>query len=528
MTHRRRWLMGGAGAALAGVLMTAAMPPFHLFPALWIAIPAFLTLLDRCRGRHETFWVGWCFGFGHFTTGFFWIANAFYVDADMFGVFAVPAVAALCAGFSVYIGGVALALRLVPSPNEDPMPDDRTRSLVRRALWFAVMWTAVEWLRGWFLSGFPWNPLAATWTAWPAMLQVTALIGTLGLSFLTALAAAMSVVLVPAPRFRLAWITAGVPVVGLLLIAAAGAARLAMSPTDYAPDVVLRLVQPNIAQADKWRPALREQHLMDHIRLSIPDAGTRVTHVIWGEAAVAFALDQDAAHRTLVAGAIPKGGALLTGITRAERSERGVEAIFNSLIAIDSDARVGAIYDKTHLVPFGEYLPLRALVPFPKLTAGTMDFSSGVERRTIALSGLPPFGPLICYEAVFSGAVVGEGERPQWLLNVTNDSWFGDSTGPRQHLAQARLRAVEEGLPLVRVANTGISAVVDPYGRLEGAIGLGQRGVLDARLPRPIDGVTPFGLVGNVPVLLLLVALTWGLFKREYRQKRDYSLKLHN
>ncbi len=510
--QRWRGARRAAAALCAGALATAAMPPFHIFPVLWLSIPALLVLLDGSVSRRDSFVVGWCFGFGHFAFGFFWIANAFYVDADAFGAFAVPAVGALCAGFAVYIGAVALMMRYMTAPDDDAMPDDRTRAIALRGIWFAIAWSGIEWVRGWFLSGFPWNPMATTWTAWPAMVQITALIGTLGLSFLTVLAAALATVLVYRPRFPLAWAVAAAPIGGLILVGVGGAVRLEFAASQHVPNVVIRLVQPNISQADKWRPGLRDQHLMDHIRLSIPEPGVKITHVVWGEAAVAFALDQDEARRQLVAGAIPEGGTLITGVTRADRSARGVEAIYNSMIAIDKKAAVIAVYDKIHLVPFGEYLPLRWMIPFPKLTAGTMDFSSGTERRTITVPGLPGFGPLICYEAVFSGAVVGQGERPQWLLNLTNDSWFGDSTGPRQHLAQARLRAVEEGLPLVRVANTGISAVFDAYGRLEGKLELGARGVLDIALPQTPVAMTLFGRLGNAPVLLILAVSTWGLF----------------
>jgi apolipoprotein N-acyltransferase len=325
-------------------------------------------------------------------------------------------------------------------------------------------------------------------------------------------------VVAPPPRFAYAWKIALAPLAGLAIAGLVGWWRLGAVEVGYVPGVVLRLVQPNIAQADKWRPSLREQHLMEYIRLSIPEPGSSVSHVIWGEAAVAFALDRDEPHRRLAAGAVPRNGALIAGVTRADRSERGVEAIYNSLIAIDGEARVTAVYDKVNLVPFGEFLPLRGLIPFQKLTQGTMDFSAGRARTAITVTGLPPFSPLICYEAVFSGDVAGDGGRPGWLLNLTNDSWFGDSTGPRQHLAAARLRAVEEGLPLIRVANTGITAAIDPYGRVISQLALGARGVLDVALPRPSPAATPFGLSGNFPTLLALLLITGGLFSQRLRR----------
>ncbi|MDX2223095.1 MAG: apolipoprotein N-acyltransferase, partial [Rhodospirillaceae bacterium] len=381
-------------AFTAGATATLAMPPLHLVPALWVAFPMLLWLLDGCTRRRDVALVGWAFGFGHFATGFFWIANAFYVDAEMFGAFAVPAVGALSAAFGLFGAGAALAVRWF-DPEIDAMPDDRAVAFAFRAAAFAIAWAALEWVRGWLLSGFPWNPMASVWSAWPAAIQVTALIGTLGLSFLTVLAASLAAVLGPAPRLaRARWIAA-VPLFALAAMTAAGAARVSGAAEATVAGVKLRLVQPNIPQADKWRPGLREQHLTDYIALSraAPEAG--ITHVIWGEAAVAFALDRDQPRRRAAAAIVPPGGALIAGIPRADRNALGLDAIYNSLVVIDDAADVRAIYDKIHLVPFGEYMPLRGLIPFRKLTEGTMDFSAGTVRGAIAAPGLPPFGPLI-------------------------------------------------------------------------------------------------------------------------------------
>jgi apolipoprotein N-acyltransferase len=313
----------------------------------------------------------------------------------------------------------------------------------------------------------------------------------------------------------------------LALFGGGGWLRLNMSVPAEVPGVLLRLVQPNISQADKWRPGLRDQHFMEHVRLSAATSGARPTHVIWGEAAVAFALDRDETRRRMAAAVAPANGLLITGVPRAAATGGDVEQVFNSLLAIRPDASVAAVYDKAHLVPFGEYLPLRGLIPFKKLTEGTMDFSPGPGRMTMVLDGLPPLSPLICYEAIFSGAVTGPpaGERrARWLLNVTNDSWFGDSSGPHQHLAAAQLRAAEEGLPLVRVANTGISAVIDPHGRVQGRIDLNVKGVLDSPLPAAFDFRTPFNAAGQSIPLALMVLATAVLI----RWNRRHRIQLEN
>jgi apolipoprotein N-acyltransferase len=498
-----------------GAASTLAMPPWHLVPILFISFPLLLWMLEGCRRWKDAAVLGWSFGFGHFVVGLNWIANAFYVDADTFGAFAVPAVGALCAGFGLYVAIVTVIVHRIPHDPEG-LPYDRTPTAVQRALMFALAWAGIEWVRGWFLTGFPWNPMGSVWTAWPAMIQVTSLIGTLGLSIVTVMAAVMPSILGGAVRMRRAWVLAAVPLLVLGLFGVFGTIRLATSTTMSVPDVMLRLVQPNIAQADKWRPGLRDQHFMDHVRLSAGPGIENVTHIIWGEASVAFALDRDEARRLLAVSMLRPGGALLTGVPRAAAGLNGLDEIFNSLLVIDDQGAVRAVYDKTHLVPFGEYMPLRWLIPFRKLTEGTMDFSPGPGRTTLRVDGLPAFSPLICYEAIFSGAVTGpdaNGQRPQWIINITNDSWFGDTSGPRQHLASAQLRAVEEGLPLVRVANTGISTVIDPYGRVGPQLGLNQRGVMDMQLPRALERRTVYGVTGQaLPITLIVLgfaALGW-------------------
>jgi apolipoprotein N-acyltransferase len=518
----QRLLLGFA----AGAASTLAMPPWHMVPILLISIPLLLWLLEGCRTWKEAAALGWSFGFGHFAVGLNWIANAFYVDADTHGAFAIPAVGALCAGFGLYVAIVTVIVHRIPHDPEG-LPYDRTPTALQRAIAFGLVWASMEWVRGWFLTGFPWNPMGSVWTAWPAMIQVTSIIGTLGLSLVTVIAAALPSILGAGPRMRGAWIVAAAPLVVLGLLGLFGAARLATAIPENVPGVTLRLVQPNIAQADKWRPGLRDQHFMDHVRLSAGPGIENVTHVIWGEAAVAFALDRDDARRQLAVSMLRPGGALLTGVPRAAAGPSGLDEIFNSLLVIDDQGAVRATYDKTHLVPFGEYLPLRWLIPFPKLTAGTLDFSAGPGRTTLRVDGLPAFSPLICYEAIFSGAVTGPdaaGERPRWLLNITNDSWFGDTSGPRQHLAAAQLRAVEEGLPLVRVANTGISAVIDPYGRVERQMGLNQRGIMDSQLPRALERKTVFGITGQiVPVTLALIGFAGLAWFRRYQKKASES-----
>jgi apolipoprotein N-acyltransferase len=293
----------------------------------------------------------------------------------------------------------------------------------------------------------------------------------------------------------------------------AGAVRLELSPT---PDsgVWLRIVQPSIPQTMKWDPAAAEANFRRLLDLSAAPAARRVAAVVWPEAATPFLLERDATRRQEIAAVVPEEGYVIAGALRASPPPGPVTQIWNSIDVLNRDGDIVAHYDKAHLVPFGEYVPMRDALPFKKITAGTIDLSAGPGSRTIALPGLPPFAAAICYEAIFPGTIVDREERPAWILNVTNDAWYGHSSGPFQHLASARTRAVEEGLPMVRVGNNGISAVIDAVGRVRARINLDTIGYADVPLPgaetrtlysRAGDwALVALLLLGSLPVALRL------------------------
>jgi apolipoprotein N-acyltransferase len=382
-----------------------------------------------------------------------------------------------------------------------------------RILALAAAWTVMEWMRGELFTGFPWNPLGNVWVASEEMIQLAALTGVFGLTLVTVLVSAAPAALAQKGTLFRRWGPSAAAAVGLVLIWGGGAWRLAGADVGVVPSVKLRIVQANIPQADKWRPALRDSHVAAYLELT-GRRGGGASHVIWPETAVPFAIAADHKRRHLIAKAIPKNGLLLSGSIRVRTKGRRLISIWNSLHAVDGSSRVVETYDKFHLVPFGEYVPLREMLNFSKLTVGRQDFTPGPGPRTIELPGLPPFSPLICYEAIFPGRVTDATKRPGWLLNVTNDAWFGNSAGPYQHFASARMRAVEEGLPLVRAANTGISAVVDSYGRVTARLDLGRRGAFDASLPRALAVPPPFARYGNVTILLFALGIAFAVRKR--------------
>ncbi len=509
LADRARALRGGCrilACLLLGALSALALPPFYLVPVLVPAIVGLLWMLDgvfeAARPRRSGLWTGFWFGFGHAILGVHWIAEPLLVDAARTGWLLPIALLGLAAALAVFPALVCAALVALPL----------RASPLGRVFALAGLWTLAEFARGYLFTGFPWNLPGYVWAGVPAMMQVTALVGVLGLTALTVLAAGMPAVLGDrAMTDRRRWIATGLATIGLpLAVWIGGEARLAGADVGMVPDVRLRIVQPNILQADKWDRNLRAAHLDRHLALSRTAADEAPTHVIWPETAVPFLLPNDTPARIRAANAAPAGGRLITGSVRSVF--RGdVRQAHNALVVIGETADVERVYDKSHLVPFGEYVPLRGVLPIDRIVPGHGDFVAGLGRRLLRIEGLPAVSPLICYEVIFSGRVTPHGERPEWLLNLTNDAWFGTFAGPQQHFAIAAARAVEEGLPLVRAANTGISAVVDAHGRVVSRLGIGEQGVLDSGLPKALPP-TVFARWGEtIPVILALVFLVVAL-----------------
>jgi apolipoprotein N-acyltransferase len=498
-------------ALMLGALAVLALPPVYLVPALIPSVSGLTWLLASEQKRRGALITGWWFGMGYFVAGLYWVANALLTKPELFGWLSPLAPVGLSLILAPFVA-VAAAFARLAAPRTGIGP---SMGLVCA---LAGSWTLLEWARSWVATGFPWNLIGSVWAFSDAMLQVTALIGTYGLGLLTMIAAGMPAALaatVPAQR-RAAWRAFALALALLALAGAYGALRLqAAGPQPPLVDGVwLRLVQPNISQAVKGRRDLVAQHVADQIALGITPAERAPTHIIWSEAAAPFFLAEDARQLAAVAAHTPPGGATIIGTLRRTPPDQPFQ-IWNSLLAIDDQGRIAASYDKSHLVPFGEYMPFRQIVSIPAV-ASMVDFSAGRGITTLTVPGLPPFSPLICYEVIFPGRVTERGNRPQWLLNLTNDGWYGISAGPFQHLVTAQLRAVEEGLPLVRVANTGISAIIDPWGRIIKRLGLDTAGSLDGPLPQPLATPTLYSRAGNVlPLTLALMVLCAGaLFSR--------------
>jgi apolipoprotein N-acyltransferase len=468
-----------------------------------VSFTGLVWLVEGAAGSWRRGLVVWLFAIGHFATGLYWVGIAFTVEAEKFAwmiPFAVGGLAALLAIFpAVCVSaawGVARRLGL-----------DRIGCIA----FLIGAWVLSEWLRSWVLTGFPWNLAGVVWTFSPVTMQAAALFGVWGLGFV-ALAGACAPAAFDRGNARRA--VGFVAVAALLIVSVAGYGvwRLDAAPLpgeNTVDSVGLRIVQINIDQREKWQAGKKGEFLTRYMEASAAEDfdadGPGLTHVIWPETAVPYFLNEQPSLLAFLRHAAPPGGLLITGAPRIERQENEAPKLWNSLFAISPKGDVIATFDKAHLVPFGEYVPFRDILPVEKLTYGRLDFTPGPGPRRLDLPGLPPVSPLICYEVIFPQGVVPAGPRPGFLLNLTNDAWFGTSSGPFQHFANARLRAVEQGLPLVRSANTGISAIVDGHGRVWRQLGLGEVGHIDSRLPAALDP-TVFSRLGSWSVALMLVA----------------------
>jgi apolipoprotein N-acyltransferase len=492
----RAWGLALVLGAIAGL----GFAPMNLVPAFAIGISGLVWLVAGAPSRRAAFALGWWWGLGHFAVDSYWIAESFLVDAARFGWMIPFVLGGLSAYLALYPALAALVLRLAPRPLS-----------IAGIAGFAAAWAVAEWLRGHVLTGYPWDLAAYVWGGIPAMMQSAALWGSWGLGLVTVFVLALPALIA---RFEARALRQALIVMAVVLGAlyAGGAWRLsgaAMPAADDSTATRVRIVQPNIAQSLKISSDDRPRQIQTLMRLTLETPGfDKVQAVIWPESAANYLLEREPELRSVLAQAVPKGGVLITGAPRGEPLSGPLDQIWNSFAALDDKGQILATADKFHLVPLGEYVPMRNIFTFiNKITPGSMNFTPGPGPRTLHLPVLPPVSPLICYEAIFPGAVTDSADRPGVIVNITNDGWFGTSTGPHQHFVSARFRAVEEGIPLLRAANTGISGVVDAYGRTISQSDLVVEAVIDATLPAALPA-TPFARYGAltlVPLLLLAV-----------------------
>jgi apolipoprotein N-acyltransferase len=492
VTKLQGWRALGA-AFVAGALAALAMPPLYWLPFAIVGIVTYVWLWQAAPSPRSAFWRGLAWGIGHFVVGSYWILEAFYVPPADFALLGPPIVIGLAAVLGFFPGLAAWAARHVI---------DRWPSLggrYSRLIVLAIAWTAGEWLRGHVFTGYPWNPLGHVWAFATPLLQAASLFGVYGLGMISFL-----VLAAPTAGWRAS-------IAALVLLGLAGfAGQMAMAEAggpESGPWI--RIVQPNVSQSQKFRPETRARQLTKLVEMSRQPGFDRLAAVVWPETALPDVIAPRSAALQGMAQAVPPGGLLLSGAARS--TLKAEDGVWNSLLVIDGTGTIAAHYDKVHLVPLGEYIPFHKQLAPVSGAIGRGSFEEGEGRVTLSpTNGLPSFSPVICYEVIFPAAVTGSGPRPQWLLNITNDAWFGSSSGPYQHLTSARLRTIEEGLPMIRAANTGISAVIDAYGRVPASLGMEQEGIIDHRLPPPREP-TPYSRWGDWTLLVLVAFLAVGL-----------------
>lgn len=469
-----------------GAVSALSFAPFYFIPVLVICFPLLLIMSMMSVRPKQAFYYGFSFGLGHFFAGLYWIGNSVAVEADIPNWLGPIMVAFIALYLSLFPGLVSYLLKSIHRKHT------LDKNLYNIAITFVVLWSLSEWLRGLLFTGFPWNLMGYVWGFSDIMLQSTAIWGVYGLGIIT-LILCMLPFFVLVNYGRLASISVLIVSLGGLYLF--GVNRLPAS-IEFVDDVNLKIVQANIKQQDKWPYANWSKNLVTHMDMSDDNESDATDIIIWPETAVIYSLSEEPLRRDVISSILGDEDFILTGFPRRQRDPDQTR-IFNSLIAVDKNGDIKGTYDKSHLVPFGEYIPsfiMDIMVPLglDQMFTGGQGFSHGEGIKTLEIEGMPSVGVLICYEVIFPGQVTDNNNRPEWLLNITNDAWYGDSTGPYQHLLQTRVRAIEEGLPLVRSASTGVSAIIDPYGRITDEMSLNKRGVIDGALPQRIDKPTPY------------------------------------
>jgi apolipoprotein N-acyltransferase len=514
----------------AGGLAALAHPPFGVLPGL-LGYGLLLHLVDEAGPRRplrSAFWRGWLAAFGYFLISCWWVAEAFLVDARGQGWMAPFAVALLPSGLGLFWGAAMAAYRAL-----------RPRGL-SRILAFASLLTIAEWLRGHVLTGFPWNLPGETWPAGDPVSQAASVVGAYGLTWLTlAGAAAFAPMLAELGGLRAGWRrwapSAALALAGLGAVWTWGSLRLAhpLPPDPHAP--VVRIVQADVKQETKYSDDSVRAIFQRYLDLTAAPAARPPDIVVWSEGAVPASanelLDPGLGPAQAIRASMHTGETLLLGAYRAA-GDPARPTYYNSLIAARATPQglqVTGVYDKHRLVPFGEYLPAERLltaIGFKSLAHLGESYAAGPPPRPLSPAGVPEVQPLICYESLFPdlvrGAVNAGPRRPRWIVNVSNDAWFGVTSGPIQHLNQASYRAIEQGLPIVRATPTGVSAVIDAYGRVadDARLGFGRMAVIDAPLP-PAAQPTPYARFGEAFLAVFLLGSGLILIKGISRQTRN-------
>lgn len=504
-----------AACIFAGWVSAFAMPPASFWPCMFAGLSALYVLFSRTETAGQAFAAGFFYAIGYFVTGLWWIGNALLVEGNDFAwvwpisVIGLPTLLAL-------FTGTYLAVAWIAFPPKS----------LKGFLSFVLLLTVSEWARGNAFTGFPWNLYGYVWADHLPMAQAAHYLGAYGLTLVSVFWAAMAGYLFVSERAMAFKATLGAfAVLTLAATFVLGQMRLDNSATEFDTSTGILVVQPNIPQNMKWDPVAVQENFLKISSLSkaatFADPQPKDIFIVWPETAISPAVYSRSENidriRTILQGYKQSEAYLVTGVLRRMGGEKNDARFANSVVFLNKDMTALQAYDKTHLVPFGEFIPFQDLIPLKPVVA-FRGFERGTGAMTVERNGSPAFSPLICYEVIFPDRVVAtKGKRPQWIVNVTNDGWYGNSAGPHQHFAQTRLRAIEEGLPVVRSANTGISGVIDPYGRIIEKADIFQEATLTTHLPRPLpDSQKRWPWAGQAALVFASLCLMAGLLVRRH------------
>ena len=462
---------------ILGLLSALLFGPINFFPIGFFAFPILLILIDQNTAK-KAFYLGWFFAFGHFAAGLYWISISLFVDIAHFWWLLPFSLSLIPAALAIYMALCCYFYRKITIKFQ-------IEDKIIKILLFSIIWVIFEILRSILFSGLPWNLLGYSLFFWDLIPQIGSKIGIYGLSFI-------ALIFLTIPYFfyqnslkktkNILYLLFSIILLIFMIIF--GHFQI-NSDHKEKKSVKIRLVQPNIKQEDKWSLEERFNSFLKNITYSKGDfmgkSGEKADYIIWSEASVPYILGNGSKLLNKIAEIIPENSLLVTGALRADFNKNNdLKKVWNSIFVINSKAKITNFYDKSHLVPFGEYIPFSKFLPFlSKITYGSLDFSSGQGNKTIMLNNNLSFSPLICYEIIFPWKVINQNNRPDFMINITNDAWFGNSSGPYQHLDMARMRAIENQMPVIMVANTGITAIIDRKGRIAKKIDLNDEGRLD-------------------------------------------------
>ena len=484
-------------AFLAGSLCSLAFAPFNFFITSVASLSIFYSLLTKESLKKPIFYLGFFYGFGYFLSGVYWIAISLLVDASQFAWLIPFALTLIPAALALYFALFSITYKFL-------INKFHFTKNYQKIVSFAICWVLFEILRSNLFTGFPWNLLGYSFLFDEAFSQISNIFGIYGLSFLAALSSLIPILFLKNNYKKDDKIFAIILILLLFSSFCYGSFSINNTKLEIDQNTKLRLVQANIKQEMKWDINQKYQNFLKTISLTNSKDLSDVKAVIWSETSVPYAIDDDSPKLLeKLKLATPPQGMLITGALRLNYENEEIKNAWNSVFILNQNG-VTNFYDKHHLVPFGEYVPLQKFLPFiNKITDGAIGFSQGSGAQTIEEQGLK-ISPLLCYEVIFSDEIIDKKSRPNLLVNLTNDAWFGVSSGPYQHLNMARMRSIEYGISLARVANTGITAFIDPFGRIVDKIDLNQEGVIDVNLIKSLPE-TIYGKYGYIPLSLLLL-----------------------